>query len=73
MVDWGTPTNMDKYQDFDDYTNGYLDNCIEFVKQETSSDKVSLQGYCTGGTIATAYTALHPEKCKKFHSNRTSN
>ena len=48
MVDWGTPTNMDKYLDCDDYTNRYLDNCIEFIKQESSSDKVSLQGYCTG-------------------------
>jgi len=25
MLDWGTPTNMDKYLDFDDYVNGYLD------------------------------------------------
>ena len=66
MVDWGTPTNMDKYLDFDDYVNGYLDNCIEFVKDEASSEKVSLQGYCTGGTLATTYAALHPEKIKNF-------
>ena len=25
MLDWGTPTSMDKYLDFDDYVNGYLD------------------------------------------------
>jgi polyhydroxyalkanoate synthase subunit PhaC len=66
MIDWGTPTNMDKYLDFDDYVNGYLDNCVEFVKDESLSEKVSLQGYCTGGTLATAYTALHPEKVKNF-------
>ena len=66
MIDWGTPTNVDKYLDFDDYVNVYLDNCVEFVKNETSVDKVSLQGYCTGGTLAAAYTALHPEKVKNF-------
>ncbi len=66
MVDWGTPTNMDKYLDFDDYVNGYLDNCIEFVKQESQSKSVSLQGYCTGGTIAATYAALHPENVRNL-------
>lgn len=66
MVDWGTPTNMDKYLDLDDYVNGYLDNCVDFVRDESEVDNVSLQGYCTGGTIATVYTSLHPEKVKNF-------
>ena len=66
MVDWGTPTNMDKYLDFDDYVNGYLDNCIEFVKQDSGTEKVSLQGYCTGGTLATTYAALHPENVRNL-------
>ena len=66
MVDWGTPTNMDKYLDLDDYVNGYLDHCIEYIREEASVDNVSLQGYCTGGTIASIYSALHPEKVKNF-------
>ena len=66
MIDWGTPTNMDKYLDFDDYVNGYLDHCVEFVKDEASVEQVSLQGYCTGGTLVTAYTSIHPEKMKNF-------
>ena len=66
MLDWGTPTSMDKYLDFDDYVNGYLDTCVEFVKNQSSSEKISLQGYCTGATIATAYTALHPENVKNY-------
>ncbi len=66
MVDWGSPTNVDKYLDFDDYVNGYLDNCIEFAKQESGAEKVTLQGYCTGATIATAYTSLHPHNVKNF-------
>lgn len=66
MVDWGTPTNVDKYLDFDDYVNCYLDNCIEFAKQESGAEKVSLQGYCTGATIAAVYTSLHPHNVKNF-------
>jgi polyhydroxyalkanoate synthase len=66
MIDWGTPSNIDKFMDFDDYVNGYLNNCVEFVKDESDIEKVSLQGYCTGGTLATIYASLHPEKVKNL-------
>jgi polyhydroxyalkanoate synthase len=57
---------MDKYLDFDDYVNGYLDSYVEYIKNESSVEKISLQGYCTGGTIATAYITLHPESVKNY-------
>ncbi|MGI0004268.1 MAG: class III poly(R)-hydroxyalkanoic acid synthase subunit PhaC [Candidatus Nitrosotenuis sp.] len=66
LIDWGNPSNIDKYLDFDDYVNTYMDNCIEFVKKETETESVSLQGYCTGGTIATIYASLHPPKVKNL-------
>ncbi len=66
MLDWGTPTSMDKYLDFDDYVNGYLDSAVEHIKDESSVEKISLQGYCTGATIATTYAALHPESVKNY-------
>lgn len=66
MIDWGNPSNIDKYLDFDDYVNSYMDNCIEFVKKETSNESVSVQGYCTGGTIATIYASLHPQKVRNL-------
>lgn len=66
MLDWGTPTSMDKYLDFDDYVNGYLDFYVEQIKNESSVEKISLQGYCTGATIATAYASLHPESVKNY-------
>lgn len=66
MIDWGTPSNVDKYLGFDDYVNGYIDNCVEFVMKEASVDRVSMQGYCTGGTLATIYAALHPHKVKNL-------
>ena len=66
MIDWGSPTNIDKYLDFDDYVNTYMENCIDFVRKESNVDSVSLQGYCTGGTLATVYASLHPEKIKNL-------
>jgi polyhydroxyalkanoate synthase len=66
MIDWGNPTNIDKYLDFDDYVNTYMENCIDFVRKESGVDSVSLQGYCTGGTIATVYASLHPNKVRNL-------
>ena len=66
MIDWGNPSNIDKYLDFDDYVNSYMDSCVEFVKKETGADSVSMQGYCTGGTIATIYATMYPRKIKNL-------
>ncbi|CDI05778.1 class III poly(R)-hydroxyalkanoic acid synthase subunit PhaC [Candidatus Nitrosotenuis uzonensis] len=66
MIDWGNPSNIDKYLDFDDYVNTYMENCVDFVRKESDVRNVSLQGYCTGGTIATIYAALHPEKVRNL-------
>ena len=66
MIDWGTPTSLDKFLGFDDYVNNYLDNCVDFICDESDVKKISMQGYCTGGTLATVYSALHPEKIKNL-------
>lgn len=66
MIDWGIPSKMDRYQDFDDYVNVYMDKCVEFVKEEASVDKISLQGYCTGATIGSVYAAFYPHNVKNF-------
>ena len=66
MIDWGTPTDADRYLDFDDYVNGYIDGCVEFAMAEAGAESVSLQGYCTGGTLAVTYAALHPEKVRNL-------
>src|SRR5574340_172613 len=57
---------INRHEGFDDYVNGYMDNCIDFVRKESASDKISLQGYCTGGTLSTVYSALHPDKIKNL-------
>ncbi|MDE1827001.1 MAG: class III poly(R)-hydroxyalkanoic acid synthase subunit PhaC [Thaumarchaeota archaeon] len=66
LIDWGTPTTMDRFLGFDDYVNGYMDNCVDFILNESGVGKVSMQGYCTGGTLATVYASLYPEKIKNL-------
>jgi polyhydroxyalkanoate synthase len=39
---------------------------VDFIREETNNEKVSLMGVCQGGTMATIYAALHPEKVKNL-------
>ncbi|MEM4391907.1 MAG: class III poly(R)-hydroxyalkanoic acid synthase subunit PhaC [Candidatus Nitrosotenuis sp.] len=66
MIDWGSPSNIDNYLGFDDYVNIYMDNCVNYVRKEAGTKNVSLQGYCTGGTISAIYAALHPQNVKNL-------
>lgn len=65
-VDWGVPTDGDRFLDMKDYIEGYLDRMVDFLREETGSEKINLLGYCMGGTMSTIYTALHPEKIRNL-------
>ena len=62
LVDWKTPTRVDKYVSFDDYINCYIDDCVELVRRKNSIDKVTLHGYCMGATMSVIYATLYEEK-----------
>ena len=62
LIEWGDPKPKDKYLTIDDLVNGYLDNCVDFICEQHSLDKINLFGICQGGTLATCYSTLHPEK-----------
>ncbi len=66
IIDWGYPTQADRYLSMDDYINGYMGNCVEAVRKNAKSDKVSLMGVCQGGTFSAIYSALHPEKVQNL-------
>lgn len=66
IIDWGYPTQSDRYLNMDDYINGYIDNCVEAVRKNAKSEKVSLMGVCQGGTFSAIYSALHPEKVQNL-------
>ena len=66
LIDWKTPTNIDKYASFDDYVNFYIDDCMNLVSKENSVEKLTLHGYCLGSTMAAMYTTLHQEKVRNL-------
>ncbi|MEF8784946.1 MAG: alpha/beta fold hydrolase [Haloarculaceae archaeon] len=61
LVDWGEPSRLDTTLEFADYVERYLANVVRVVRERTGASGVHLLGYCTGGTLATLYAALHPD------------
>jgi len=66
LIDWGYPTRADRWLTLDDYINGYIHNCVEFICEKHGLDQVNLLGICQGGAMSLCYAALHPEKLKNL-------
>jgi len=66
LVDWGYPDEGDRYLTIEDYINGYLDNCINEIRETHGIDKINILGICQGGTFSLCYAALHQEKVKNI-------
>ncbi|HEY9245965.1 MAG TPA: class III poly(R)-hydroxyalkanoic acid synthase subunit PhaC [Candidatus Methanoperedens sp.] len=66
LIDWGYPTNIDRYLTIDDYVNGYINNAVDYIRKTAKVDKITMMGVCQGGTYSLMYTALHPEKVKNL-------
>jgi polyhydroxyalkanoate synthase len=66
IIDWGYPTKADMYLTLDDYINGYLNNCVDFVRKSSKAGKINLMGICQGGTFSAIYASLYPEKLKNL-------
>lgn len=66
LIDWGYPTRADRWLTLDDYINGYIDNCVDVLRDRHKLDKVNLLGVCQGGTFSVCYSALHPDKVKNL-------
>jgi polyhydroxyalkanoate synthase len=60
LLDWGYPDGADRFSSFDEYVDGYLRRCVEFVREEHAVDSLTLLGVCQGGTMSLCYTALYP-------------
>jgi polyhydroxyalkanoate synthase len=65
-TDWGTPSAYDKSLTIGHFINSYLDKSVDFIRDITKCDKVTLFGYCWGGDLALMYSAIHPQKVKSL-------
>lgn len=66
LIDWGYPDSSDRYLDLDDYINGYIDRCIDFIRKEHEQDKINLLGICQGGAFSLCYSSLHSDKVRNL-------
>ena len=66
LIDWGYPGREDRWLTLDDYINGYIDECVDVVRERHNLDQINLLGICQGGSFSLCYTALHPEKIKNL-------
>ena len=56
-IDWGTPTDEDRFLTFDDVCDGYIARAI----RKTGAERAHVLGYCMGGTLAAIHASVHPE------------
>jgi polyhydroxyalkanoate synthase len=66
LIDWGYPDGSDKYLNLDDYINGYLRRCVDFLRKSHSVDAINLLGICQGGAFSLCFSAIYPEKIKNL-------
>ncbi len=66
MTDWQPPTAADTWRGFDAYVNGDLHSAVRAVRAFTRRDQVTILGYCFGGMLSLAYSALHPERVRNL-------
>lgn len=62
MIDWGTPSDADRGLSLHDYVCDRLAGAIEFILAEYGLGRLHLLGYCMGGTLASAFAALEPQR-----------
>jgi polyhydroxyalkanoate synthase len=66
LIDWGYPDQADRSLTLDDYINGYIDRCVDHIRDAHGIDRINILGICQGGTFSLLYTALHPQKVQNL-------
>lgn len=66
LIDWGYTDRMDRSMTMEDYIDGFINDCVDFIREQHQLEAINLLGVCQGGTFSTVYAALYPEKVKNF-------
>jgi polyhydroxyalkanoate synthase len=60
-INWGMPTDEDRFLTFDDICDRYLGRATRLVAQASARGQTHLLGYCLGGTLAAIHTSVRPD------------
>ena len=66
IMDWGYPDKQDRYLTMEDYIDGYLNDAVDYIRNEQKVEKIHAMGICQGGTFFAIYSALYPEKVQSL-------
>jgi polyhydroxyalkanoate synthase subunit PhaC len=62
LIDWGYPQRSDRWTTLDDYINGHLHDCVQFLLHTLHLEQINVIGICQGGVLSLCYAALNPGK-----------
>ena len=62
LLDWGNAGPEDKHLTFEDWILDYLPEAVEGVLMDSGAEKLTIFGYCQGGTMSAMYASLFPEE-----------
>jgi polyhydroxyalkanoate synthase len=66
VIDWGYPTQVDRYKTMADYILGNMNDAVDAIRNISNVEKVNILGVCQGGTFSLIYASLFPEKVKNL-------
>lgn len=66
IMDWGYPTQADKYLTMEDYIDGYMNDAVDFIRKKHKVPKIHKQGICQAGTYSMIYASRYPEKLQSL-------
>lgn len=78
LIDWGVVEENDKFWTLEKYIMEFLHKAVRKISNAEKSKKISLIGYCMGGTMSLIYSALFPQDVRNlillatpvdFHNN----
>ena len=66
LIDWGYPDRADRFLTLNDYINGYIDRCVDVIRERRGLEKINVLGICQGGVFSLCYSTLHQHKVKNL-------
>jgi len=65
LLDWGEAGPEDKHISFEDWILDYMPEAVESALSSSEAEKLTIYGYCQGGTMSAMYASLFPDECLK--------
>ncbi len=66
LIEWGYPDLADRWLTLEDYILGYMDRCVDQVRQRHDLERINLLGICEGGAFSLCYAALRGHKLQNL-------